>query len=673
MLQKNTVTIVVVTYNRKELLKECINNILNQSFKDFSLIVIDNSSTDGTYDHIKDLVKDNVYYINTGSNLGGAGGFNYGIKKALEFNSKYIWIMDDDCMVHNDSCEQLVSFANNINDDFGFLSSVVRWSDDSICKMNIQKISLTKKVENFTIDQKIKFSTFVSFFVKSKTVLEVGLPIKDFFIWGDDLEYSSRISDKYNSYLVSKSVVTHKSKTNIGSNIVLDDSKNINRYKYAYRNEQYLYRKMGLKAKLFYFLKKKLHIFKIKRSDKEDKQERINIIKESAKEGKIFNPKIEYYYPKDQEIKVLEFFGEPLAYGGQEMFMLNMLDNFSDKNINYTLLSPFELTNKSIINYKNNGLNVINYDYKFESKFRKLYIKKALKKTLKNNKYDIIHIQSGSIYTLFKSAKIAKKYGINKIIVHSHSTGNNNFKYRLIKRKSDKIIDKYANIYLGCSILAAKWKFPKNVIDNNNYLVINNGVDIKKYTYSDTVKEKIRKEYNIDNSDIVLCHVGRFALQKNQDYLLNIYPNLIDKIPNIKFIMVGAGSDKQSFIDKTKKLNIYDKFIFLENISNVNEIMISSDIFVFPSIFEGFPITLIEAQTTGLRFIKSDNITDEALVTDLGCSLSLDDANLWISKIIEYSNNLATNREKYSNIMKEKGYDSKDSAKLLEDVYRGNI
>ena len=69
-------------------------------------------------------------------------------------------------MVHNDSCEQLVSFANNINDDFGFLSSVVRWSDDSIFKMNIQKISLTKKVENFTIDQKIKFSTFVSFFVK---------------------------------------------------------------------------------------------------------------------------------------------------------------------------------------------------------------------------------------------------------------------------------------------------------------------------------------------------------------------------------------------------------------------------------------------------------------------------------------------------------------------------
>ncbi len=290
------VLVIVVTYNRKELLLECIEALLNQEYKNIQVLVIDNFSTDGTREFIDYYVKNNlVIYKNTGENIGGAGGFNFGLKQAANYDCDYFWLMDDDCIVHNDSLTNLIDAAERYNDDFGFLSSVVLWKDGSVCKMNEQKISLTKHVQNFNEEVKIKFATFVSFFVKRSVVEKVGLPIKEFFIWGDDLEYSQRISEHYNCYLIPTSKVTHKSKSNIGSNIAEDTSENLERYRYAYRNEWYLYHKMGLFARFFYYLKIKLHFHRIKQnSDLSDKKKRIDLIKSSVKEAKKFKPEIEY-------------------------------------------------------------------------------------------------------------------------------------------------------------------------------------------------------------------------------------------------------------------------------------------------------------------------------------------------------------------------------------------
>lgn len=289
------VLVIVVTYNRKELLFECIEALLNQSYKNIQILIIDNCSTDGTREAIDVYINNgSVIYKNTGKNIGGAGGFNYGLKEASKYDCDYFWLMDDDCIVHNDTLTELIDFASQKKDKFGFLSSVVLWSDDSICKMNIQKTSILKHVKDFNSETKLKFATFVSFFVKKSVVERVGLPIKEFFIWGDDLEYSQRISKDYYCYLVPTSKVTHKSKDNIGSNIAEDTSENLERYKYAYRNEKYLYDRMGLKAKLFYFIKIRLHMFRILKSNVSNKKMRISLIRKSVKEGKKFNPTIEY-------------------------------------------------------------------------------------------------------------------------------------------------------------------------------------------------------------------------------------------------------------------------------------------------------------------------------------------------------------------------------------------
>ena len=286
---------IIVTYNRKELLKESIKAVLAQNYKNCEILIVDNASTDGTKEFIKEELKNKkVHYINTGANLGGAGGFNYGMKEAYKLGCDLMWIMDDDCIVHTDSLEQLLFADKELNGQYGFLASKVLWTDGKLCKMNIQKISLSKKVKDFKSDiVKIKMATFVSLLVKSEVVKKIGLPIKDFFIWSDDLEYTRRISKIYNCYLINNSVVTHKSKNNIGSDISKDSIDRLERYNYCYRNEMYLYRKEGIKGLTYAFAKMILHIFRILHSDCNAKGKRIKVILGGLKEGVKFNPKIE--------------------------------------------------------------------------------------------------------------------------------------------------------------------------------------------------------------------------------------------------------------------------------------------------------------------------------------------------------------------------------------------
>lgn len=289
---------VVVTYNRKELLKECVEAILKQDYKNCDVLIVDNASTDGTKEYINEYVNNKrVHYKNTGSNLGGAGGFNFGMKEAYKIGCDYMWIMDDDCIVNKDTLIKLLDADLDLKGQYGFLSSKVLWKDGSICAMNIPKNSIIKKNKDWNTRLKeVKMSTFVSFFIKSDIVKEYGLPISDFFIWADDIEYSRRISINNKCYLINDSVVVHKSKNNIGSNIVADDINNLNRYKCCYRNEYYVYRREGIFGKIYYFIKRKYHIIKILMSSnsKNDKRTKIKLINDSVKIGKKFYPKIEY-------------------------------------------------------------------------------------------------------------------------------------------------------------------------------------------------------------------------------------------------------------------------------------------------------------------------------------------------------------------------------------------
>ena len=288
---------VVVTYNRKEYLLNNISHLLNQENNNLDIIIIDNASTDGTKDAIEEFIINNqVIYVNTGMNLGGAGGFNYGIKFAYELNYDYIWIMDDDTYPYADALNELLIADSNINDQYGFLASVVLWKDGSLCKMNLPKFKHFNKNNNPKFKQIIQTS-FVSMFIPRNTIKNYGLPIKEFFIWGDDVEYSRRIGLNTPSYLILDSKVFHATKSNVGSNIVYDDER-LDRYKYAYRNEVYIAKHESLKRIIYQIFKVIYHILKIIVYSKSKKLEKIKLILEASYEGIKFNPKKEYIEDK---------------------------------------------------------------------------------------------------------------------------------------------------------------------------------------------------------------------------------------------------------------------------------------------------------------------------------------------------------------------------------------
>ena len=283
MKEKNIVT-VVVTYNRKELLKECINSLKRQTYKNNIILIIDNNSTDGTKSYIKKLIDSNTVYINTGNNLGGAGGFNYGIKEALKYNPSNIWVMDDDCISNKDALQRLIDSANILKDNYSYLSSRVLWTNNKVCDINRQSLD-RKLFDSYDLIEKgllrIKTASFVSCFINVESIYKVGLPIKEFFIWGDDTEYTQRLSDYKPAYYVNNSIVHHKSKEcNLPS--IAEDTRDISRF-------YYLYKKL-----------KKDHIKNILKNANNKKIKRIHIILKGSFNGRFFNPRIEYVN-KDSE------------------------------------------------------------------------------------------------------------------------------------------------------------------------------------------------------------------------------------------------------------------------------------------------------------------------------------------------------------------------------------
>ena len=290
------VAAIVVTYNRKDLLLENIECLLNQKPIVPTIVIIDNHSNDGTGEALKQYIADErIIYCDTGANLGGAGGFSYGIRYAAEHGYDYVWVMDDDCMPKDDALSAFLTADKKLNGEYGFLSSKVLWKDGSICTMNVQRKTITRKVMSFGKEiQPVVMASFVSLFLPRHIIMEMGLPIKDFFIWTDDWEYTRRISRKYKSYVVPDSVVIHKSKSNIGANIVTESEDRLDRFDYLYRNDVYLYRREGIKGFLYETARLSGHCLKVIFKSTDNRSKRLQKIIMGTIRGLSFRPEIEY-------------------------------------------------------------------------------------------------------------------------------------------------------------------------------------------------------------------------------------------------------------------------------------------------------------------------------------------------------------------------------------------
>ena len=365
--------------------------------------------------------------------------------------------------------------------------------------------------------------------------------------------------------------------------------------------------------------------------------------------------------------RVLQVFGEPLSNGGQESFIMNMYRNIDKTKVQFDFFTPYYCDNdKLVAEITTLGGNVFEKNGNFDSKGNKKDFVRNLKSFLKENKYEIIHIHSGSIFALAYGAKIAKKSGAKKVIVHSHCGGFKNLKYRIIKILSAPYMLKYPTNYYACSKLAAEWKFPKSIIKNNKYTILKNAIDTNKLYYNEEIRKKTRKELNIDDK-FVVGHIGRFSLQKNHEFLIDIF-NEIQKKENSVLMLIGVGELQEQIKEKIKSLKLENKVLMLNLRSDIQELLNSMDVFVLPSFFEGLPVVGVEAQATGLQVFTSTGVTRELPLEKLAYYYPLEDGSeKWANNIInefkEFKRNNTTEQ------IKDCGYDVKIAAKKMEELY----
>ena len=296
------VTAVVVTYNRCEMLQRCLAHLAAQTAP-CDVLVVDNASTDGTQQWLREYcaAHPGVRVLRMQENTGGAGGFSAGIEESVKAGYDGAWIMDDDCLPQSDALERLLEADRLLGgaEHYGLLSSAVLWTDGRECRMNRQKLR-KRYYEYLELLQhglvQIEQATFVSLLIPAATVRKVGLPIREFFIWGDDIEYTRRIAVRHGMpcFMAGASRVVHAMEHNSGSSIAEDGPQRIARYNYAYRNENYLYRMEGIRGFAYYTAKCAKNAPMILLRAKDHRAARLAVIVRQYICGLFFNPKIAF-------------------------------------------------------------------------------------------------------------------------------------------------------------------------------------------------------------------------------------------------------------------------------------------------------------------------------------------------------------------------------------------
>lgn len=375
----------------------------------------------------------------------------------------------------------------------------------------------------------------------------------------------------------------------------------------------------------------------------------------------------------NKTISVLQFFGEPLSYGGQEAFILNMYKNFKNKKIKkikYTFATPFHANNKELkelIRKKNDRL--IAKNYKFESKQRKSFIIKTIKMLAKERTYDVVHIHSGSIFVLYKAAKAFKRSGCKTVIVHSHATGYDNLKHKIAKTIYNLNFYKQADYFFACSKKAGEYKYSNQILKSEKFKVIKNGIDLEKFKFDPEMRKAKRKELGLKD-ETVLCNVGRFSEEKNQLFLLDIFKEYLKLNPNSFLLLIGgAGPMEMQIKEKIKKCNLSNKVMLLKERKDIAELLCASDIFVFPSKFEGLGMAAIEAQASGLLTVCASIIPQETIISTDCLTMNLNDIALEWAKNIDksYITSIKNNRAEMSSAIK--AFDIRNCTKQLEQFY----
>ncbi len=366
---------------------------------------------------------------------------------------------------------------------------------------------------------------------------------------------------------------------------------------------------------------------------------------------------------ENKPIIVAQIMGKWLG-GGVESSIMNYYRNIDKSKFQFHFICDADSIN---IPYKE--INSLGGKVIIVPPYQKLfkYIKE-LKKVFRENNYKIVHsnINTLSVFPLY----VAKRAGVPIRIAHSHSAIINDkreWKRNWIKNLLKHFSKTFANRYFSCSDVAAISQFGDNIYKSGKVKIIKNAIDVEKFKYNESVREEKRKELGIDNDAFVIGNVGRFVTTKNQTFVIDIFSEIKKQNSKAILMLIGQGPLEGRLREKAQEMNLGEAVIFLGLRNDISELYQAMDVFVFPSLYEGLGMALIEAQTSGLPCVCSTRVPNMAKVTDIIKYIELEKSpKIWMKACNKFTN---YERKDYSKMVSGYGYDINKEAKNLENYY----
>ena len=372
-------------------------------------------------------------------------------------------------------------------------------------------------------------------------------------------------------------------------------------------------------------------------------------------------------------LRILFVFGCPLKKGGTENVMSNIVKNIDLEMFHIDFLIFDKTPDTSEDKKYLESLGCRFYQITARGTDRKLH-NKELDEFFKEHKYDIVHTHMDAIGE--EALKAAKKHGVKARIAHSHNTdqldnpkGLKDHLHRAYLKYEKHLLRRYADYYVACSPEAGKWLFGERRCSGDNYLLLTNAIESSKYSYDEEIRAEVRNELGLEGKKVII-HVGQFRTQKNHDKIIDVFSELCSRDESYRLILVGNGEEEDRIRNKVRDIGLSDKVLFLGSRNDVDRLLQAADVFLFPSLYEGLSIALLEAQASDLICIVSDTVSPASFVTEKTMGLGLDnDSRVWADKIQSSLDAYKTRSDRRS-LFAEKGYDISAQIKVLEKFYK---
>ena len=357
-------------------------------------------------------------------------------------------------------------------------------------------------------------------------------------------------------------------------------------------------------------------------------------------------------------MKVLVITTVRFRLNGITSVIMNYYRNMDRQGMIIDFVVPNQISDKYHKELEHNGSTV----FELSRKSNPFQYQKELQNLLQKQHYDVVHIHGNSAMMLIDTLP-CKRAGVKKIIVHSHNTTcSHMFLHKLLLPWFRKT---YTDA-LACGNDAGKWLY-----GNEPFTVLRNGICLEQYAFNLEIREKYRQKIGAGEK-IVIGHVGNFIEQKNHSFLIDVFAELLSKNSNYQLLLISDGALLEQMKQKVKSLHIEDSVIFLGKTTEVNHYLQAMDIFVLPSLYEGLPVVLIEAQAAGLPCLVSDCVTEEANLTEELQFIAIDDTKKWANAILHIKQSTAErsqNCKLWQKRIADKHYDIKSNTRLLRKIY----